>query len=179
MYGSYESSQAQAASANYQAQVARNNQIIAQQNAVVAKQQGAVSEEAQREKTAQTIGGIEAQEGASGVNPNTGSFLNVRSSAAETGELNALTIRYNAGMATRNALIQGMNSGAQAGLLEQQAGYDTTAGMIGMESSLLGGASSVSNKWLTYQRLRVPGFGPSSGGNAVTGLAMAQSPLDF
>jgi hypothetical protein len=108
------------------------------------------------------VGGIVAQEGASGINPNTGSSLNVRASVAETGELDAETIRYNAQMQSRNAIIQGMSYNAQAGLLQQQAGYDTTAGMIGTGSSLLGGASSVSNKWLTYQRWRV--FGNNSAG---------------
>ncbi len=62
----------QSQAANYQAQVARNNQVIAQQNAKLAIQEGGVQEQAQREKTSQLIGGEIAQEAASGVSPNTG-----------------------------------------------------------------------------------------------------------
>ena len=53
---------AQSQAADYQAQVARNNQIIANQNAGAAIQQGQVAEDAQRQKTAQLIGAITAQQ---------------------------------------------------------------------------------------------------------------------
>jgi hypothetical protein len=91
---------------------------------------------------------------ASGVNPNTGSALNVRSSAAETGELDALTIRYNSNLQARNLQYQGDIYGSQAQLYSSQAGWD-------LANSILGGASSVSNKWAQYNMLGVPGFGES------------------
>lgn len=140
----------QSQAANYQAQVARNNQVIAQQNAKLAIQEGGVQEQAQREKTSQLIGGEIAQEAASGVSPNSGLALNVRSSAAETGELDALTIRYNSQLAARNAEISGMNYGAQAGLYSSQANWASM-------NSILGGASSVSSKWLQYNQTGVFG----------------------
>ena len=144
----------QSQAANYQAQVARNNQTIAQQNAKLAIEQGGVAEQAQRMKTFQLIGSEVAQEAASGVSPNSGSALNVRSSAAETGELDALTIRSNAQLAARNAQIQGMSYGAQAGL------YSSMANWAGM-NSILGGASSVSDKWLNFQRYGVLNLNPN------------------
>ena len=70
---------------------------------------------------------------------NTGSALNVRSSAEKTGELVAETIRYNANMQNRNDIYTAKMYGAPATL-------DTAQGEYGVMSSTLGGASSVSNK---------------------------------
>jgi hypothetical protein len=138
-------------SAQYNAQVAANNQKIAQQNAGIALQQGTVAEENQRLKTGGTISNIEAQQAASGINPNKGSALNVRSSAAETGELDALTIRSNALMKNWDYTNQANAYGAQSQLYGAEANW-------AVANSILGGASSVSNKWLNYQRQGLPGF---------------------
>jgi hypothetical protein len=166
--------QAQSASADYNAQVARNNQVIAQQNAQIALQQGDAAEQAQRQKTAQTIGAELAQEAASGVEPNSGSPLNVRASEAETGELNALTTRYNYGLQARNDLTQASSYGAQAGLYGAQADW-------ALPASILGGASSVSSKWAMYQQNGIFGSlfnsnqpkGQLAGGNADSPFAFA------
>ena len=168
MFGSYESAQAQSQAANYQAQVARNNQIIANQNAGIALQQGQQQEQTQRIKTGEIIGNELAVQGASGVNPNKGSSLDVRSSTAETGELDALTIRYNSQLQARNYQLQGQMSGEQASLYSAQAGWDTQAGYLGMGSSILGGASSVSDKWLRYQMNGIFGNNsPNPAGGAI------------
>ncbi len=159
---------AQSQAANYQAQVARNNQIVANQNASIALQQGQTQEEAKRIQTGEMMGGIVASEAASGVNPNTGSALSVRSSAAETGELDALTIRYNANLQARNLQYQGAQYGAQAQLYSSQAGWDVA-------NSILGGASSVSNKWLQYNQM---GVWRNQPGNPITQGAGA-SPFAF
>jgi hypothetical protein len=140
-YSQYQSSQ-------YNAAVASNNQTIANQNAKMALQQGQQAEQAQRIKTGSMIGAIEAQQAASGVITNSGSALNVRSSAAETGELDALTIRYNANLQERNYRQQAQNFGAQASLAD-------ASGMWGVASSILGGASSVSDKWLKYNDMGI------------------------
>ena len=141
--------------ANYNAQVARNNQIVANQQAQTALQVGQTQEEAKRIQTGEMMGGIVASQAASGVNPNEGSALSVRSSAAETGELDALTVRYNTNLAARNLQYQGAIYGSQASLYSSQAGWD-----IG--NSILGGASSVSSKWLQYNRMGVWGNQPSN-----------------
>ena len=98
---------AQMQSADYNAQVGRNNQIIANQNASLVLEQGQQQEETQRLKTGAALGQIGAQEAASGVNPNEGSALNVKSSEAEMGEMDALTIRSNANIQSQNAKYQG------------------------------------------------------------------------
>ncbi len=144
---------AQSQAANYNAQVAANNQIIANQNASIALQQGQTQEQAKRIQTGEMMGGIVASQAASGVNPNEGSALNVRSSAAETGELDAMTIRYNSNLAARNLQYQGTQYGAQAQLYSSTAGWDVA-------NSILGGASSVSDKWVKYNQMGVFGNQP-------------------
>ena len=136
--------EAQAQSAAYMAQVARNNQLIGQQNANMALEQGTVQEEAQREKTGAQISQARASYGAMGVNPNAGSALDVRSSAAELGELNAQTIRYNSNVQAWNDINQANGYGAQSQLYKSQEGWDVAG-------TILGGASTVSNKWLQWQ----------------------------
>ncbi|MDR3569615.1 MAG: hypothetical protein P4L43_16440 [Syntrophobacteraceae bacterium] len=136
--------EAQAQSADYMAQVARNNQLIGQQNADMALEQGTAQEEAQREKTGAQISQERASYGAMGVDPNSGSALGVRSSAAELGELNAQTIRYNAQVQAWNDINQANSYAAQSQLNKSQEGWDVTG-------SILGGASTVSNKWLQWQ----------------------------
>ena len=141
----------QSQAANYNAQVAKNNQITANQNASIALQQGQVQEQAKRIQTGEMMGGIVASQAASGVNPNEGSALSVRSSAAETGELDAETIRSNSNLQARNLQYQGAQYGAQASMYSSQANWD-------VGNSILGAASSVSNKWLQYNYMGVPGF---------------------
>ena len=167
--GAVESGQAQAASANYMAQVSRNNAAIEQQNAQLAIEQGQVAQQNQQLQTGQKMGGILAQQAASGIVPNTGSALDVRAGAAEMGELDQLTIRYNSQLSARNALIGAESYEAQAGLYGAQAGWDTTAGDFGAASSLLGGASSVSNRWLQYNMAGVNVFGSSSNQEGLMG----------
>ena len=154
------SAYSQMQSANYNAQVARNNQIMANQNASIALQEGQQQEEAQKIKSGGMVAAIGAQEAASGVNPNEGSALNVKSSAAETGALDALTIRYNANLQARNLKYEGSMYGAQSQL-------DTAQGQWGAMSSILGGASSVSSKWMQYQMMG----NLSAGGNPATSIS--------
>ncbi len=148
--------EAAAQSADYMAQVARNNQMIARQNANMVLEQGSSAEEAQKEKTDAQIAQERAAYAAMGIDPNSGSALGVRRSTAELGELNAETIRYNAGVQAWNDVNQANSYGAQSQLYQSQAGWDTAG-------SILGGASTVSNKWLNWQLMN--GGGGGAAGN--------------
>jgi hypothetical protein len=161
--GSVMQGEAAAQSAGYMAQVARNNQIIAQQNANMALEQGTIKEEAQKEQTGARIGSMRAAYGAMGVDPNSGSALDVRSSAAELGELNAQTMKYNAHVQAWNDINQAESYGAQSRLYQDQEGWDTAG-------SILGGAGTVSNKWLQWQLMSGGGgFGSFTSNNSGTG----------
>lgn len=149
--GSMQTAQANASAANYQAQVARNNQIIAQQNADYARQAGQAQVEQEGMKTRAVIGAEAAAQGASGIDLTTGSPSDVRRSTQEVGELNSMNIMQNAELRARGFDIEATNQGAQAGLLRQQASNAQTAGAFSGFSSLLTGGSNFADKWLKYQ----------------------------
>lgn len=172
----YQAGKYNAAVAQNQQVIAQNNQILAQRNQNIAKQnadlaleQGQAQEQAQRQKTAQMIGAERAAMGASGVDLGSGSALSVQTSTAETGELDALTIRNNSMLQSRNYLNQAENFGTEAmNFANQASSYGVQAELAnsqanwGVANSILGGASGVSDKWLSYQRWGVLG-GSKSG----------------
>lgn len=145
-------------SATYQAQVAKNNQTIADQNAQYALQSGQQQQTAKQQQTAQQISAERAETAASGIDPNTGSATRIQGSTAALGALDAQTIANNAARTAWGYQNQGADFGAQASLLQSQSSSAAASGALGAFSSIIGGASSVSNKWLTYQSQGVGGF---------------------
>jgi len=145
------SADAQEKASAYQAQVAKNNQQQANQAAVYAQQQGQVMEDAKREQTAQTLGGERAAMAANGVDLDSGSALRLQGDTAKVGELDALTIKNNAARASYGYQVQGLGYADQANMDMSAASNAETAGTLNEFSSLVGGASSVGSKWVTYQ----------------------------
>lgn len=86
--GSIYAGEANAAAANYNAQVAK-------QNSIIARQQGQAAMEAQSRDTQRTMGRAIAAYGASGVSGDTGSPMDVLADSARMAELDRLTIQYN------------------------------------------------------------------------------------
>src|SRR4249920_2756752 len=99
--GAMQQGAAEAAQAKYQAAVAKNNKIIAEQSAVYTLQAEHVEEGASRIKTGQVIAQAHAEQGASGVETESGSPVKVRQSTAAVGEMDAMTIWNNAQMKAR------------------------------------------------------------------------------
>ncbi len=141
---------AAAGQANYQAQLARNNQMIAEWNAQRALQQGQVAEQQQRFKTSQVIGSQRAALASQGSDVNSGSPLDIVGDSARAGEFDAQTIRNNAAMQAYGFRVQAANAGAQSELYRQSAANTMDALPFGIGSSLLGGASSLFDKGLSY-----------------------------
>lgn len=165
--GAESQAKATAAQATYQAQVAANNQIIANQNAEAAVAQGDVQAQNQSLQNAARVGGIIAAQGASGVDVNSGSNLDVQKSQREVGELDAQTIRYNAAQQARGFEEEAASAGGQAGLYNAEAAYAPVAGDIGAAGSLLGGASSVGAKYASWLQ-QGGGSGTTGGVSSVT-----------
>lgn len=149
-YGTIESGQAQSASAKYNAQIAQQNQQLAKQSAVMAGQAGEAQAAQQQQKTRAEVGAITTARAASGVDANSGSALDVRSSAAELGELNALTIRENATKEAYGYETQGIGFGNQANLEQSQAANDVTAGEVGGAGTLLGGMGNAGSNYSKF-----------------------------
>ena len=149
--GAKKQADAQAQSANYQAAVARNNQIIAQRYGEYAISKGRSQAELSNYRTAQVIGTAKATQAASGVDVNTGTPVAVRQSIRDIGELDAATIVNNSLNEAYGYKVKAAGFGAEAQLGTMKAKYAEEAGTYAVASSLLGGATSVSDKWLGYK----------------------------
>lgn len=161
-YGAVSAGQAQASSANsqaqnalYQGQVARNNQAIANQQADSEIEAGTTQAMTQSLAGAATAGAIRARGGASGVDVNTGTSVDVQASQRQVAQLDTETVMNNSQRRAYGYRSQAVNFGAQSGLdttqaslLQQQAGYDTTSGYLKAGGTLLSSASSLPTNWL-------------------------------
>ncbi len=164
--GQMSAASAQSKAANYQAQVAQNQQQIASEQAKQASAAGQQQAYNQGMKTRALVGSIEAAQGASNIDVNTGSAVDTRSSAAELGQLDALTIRSNAARQAYGFETQATSYGAQSGLEKQQAAGAASAGGLAATGSLLSGASSVARQYQGFlQSGALPG-GSSGGGGS-------------
>ena len=134
---------AQAGMANYQAQLARNNQMIAEAYARRAEQQGQVDEQNQRFRSAALIGSQRAALASQGGDVDSGSPLDIQTDTARAGEYDAQAIRNNAALKAYGYRLQGYNAAADAGRYDAQAANATAALPFGVGSSLLGGVRSL------------------------------------
>lgn len=147
-FGSIFKGNADASMYNYKAGVATVNAQIAKQNSDYATFVG--EEKAQQEgmKTRAEIGQTKATQGAGNLDVNSGSNLAVRESEQEIGEYSQAVIRSNAAKQAYGYQVEALGDTEEAKLDTFAASNSKTAGDIGAISSILGGASSVSSKWL-------------------------------
>jgi hypothetical protein len=136
--GAEQQAKANAAAANYNAQVAKNASIFAQQ-------QGVVEAEKQQREAAMVIGKDRAAAAASGIDVNSGSPLDIQADNYVTGKLNEATALNNA---SRNA----WGYATQSNLYGMEAQSDLTAGNYNAAGALIGGASELSNRWSQFQQ---------------------------
>ena len=162
--GAEKQASAQQASANYQAQVAENNATTARQNAQYATQAAAVNAQNTDFQTRQTLGKEVAGASASGLDPTTGSPVDVRTGTGEVGRLTSLEDVQKGALTAYGYQTQATGFGAQAGLDRATGASAKQAGDIGAVSSIIGGASSFASKWSGFQNQGV--FGGGGGGDA-------------
>lgn len=149
--GNIQQGQAAQAQANYQAQIAKNNAKIAQNNADMKRQEGIEEARTLRLKNIQKIGAQQAAMAANGFEVNSGTNLDIIGDSAATGELDAITARY-------NKETQALAYEQQANNFSNQAYLDTISGQNAYKSGItsaigtgLNGIASVSgivsNNW--------------------------------
>jgi hypothetical protein len=141
--GKLKGGQAGGAAAAYQAQVARNNAIALRQMADRTIQGGLVNADVTSLRSGANVGAIKAKQGASGLNVNKGSAVDVRAGAAAAGKFDAETVLSNADLTAYGYRVKASQEEAQAGLYEMGGGQAVAAGQIGAAGSLLGAASAV------------------------------------
>lgn len=134
---------ANAAEQNYQAQIAINNQSVATSNARLQMASGEEQTFAAGLKNRQNIGAIKAGQAASGIDVNSGSAVDVRSSADELGQLDALTVRSNAAREAYGYKVQASNFGAEAESDKFAASNDIIAGKEAKEAGDIAAVGSI------------------------------------
>lgn len=147
-FGAEKSGQSQQQIYNYQSQVAKINADIARQNATWALNQGDAQALNQGLKAGQQFGQIRASQGASGLDVNSGSAVDVQRSQRTLTSMDLTQIKTNASKTAYDYLVKANAEENQASLYTAAGKNAKTAGDIGAFSSLLGTASSVSSKWL-------------------------------
>lgn len=146
--GSSYAGEAKANMYQYQAGVADINKKIASQNADYSRQVGEVKAQDSGLKTMFQVGKMKAAQGASGLDVNSGSASATRDSQTLIGQHDQATIRSNAARMAYGYDIEAVKYGAEADMDRMAASNAKQAGGLGAISSILGGAASVSSKWL-------------------------------
>jgi hypothetical protein len=157
-YGSAQAGKASKTAYTYQSQVAQNNKIIADRNAEYALQSGEVEGQIMGLKNRANMGNITVGQAASGLDINSGSALGVRESQAKIDSFEEMMIRDNSQRKAYAARVEGTNQESQAKVSAMAGEQAEKAGYIGAFSSLLGGASSVSDKWMKFKVAGVEGY---------------------
>jgi hypothetical protein len=139
--GAIGAGQQQRAAANYQSQVALNNQTIAYQNANYAAAAGETQSYNQGLKQRSTAGAIRATIGAGGIDVNTGSAAKVQESQQELGLQDVEQVRQNAALQTYGYRTQASNFGAQSTLDTAEGKFDAEAGWLKGIGGLVSGVS--------------------------------------
>lgn len=144
---------AMGAQQSYLAQQSRQRQMLADQAAADATQRGEVAVQKQRDLTGQRIGTQQAALAAQGTDLS-GSPTDILGDTARAGELDALTIKSNATREAYGYEVQGAGYGADASMRDTfRPSY------LGAGTSLLMGASSLSDKWAKFQQNNPGGGG--------------------
>jgi hypothetical protein len=165
--------QSEAQMYNYQAGVARVNAQIAKQDANYTVAAGGVQQEQAGMRERANIGATRAGFGASNVAG--GSKNAVVSSEIEVGQQNQGIVAANAAKRAYGFEVGAASDTATAGALDFSATNAKTAGDIGAVSSILGGVSSVSSKWLQMGPAFGKGVDPTQGGMGLYGDASTGS----
>lgn len=149
-YGAYQSGQSSKASYTYQAQVAKNNIEIAKRNADYARAAGESEAQIVGMKSRQQLGQTKASQASKGLDVNSGSNLAVRESMADVDSFEQMMIRSNAARSAYSSEVEAINQENQRNVDIMAGKQASKAGTINTFSSLVGGASSVSDKWLKF-----------------------------
>jgi hypothetical protein len=142
----------------YKAAVAQQNQYIAAQNAQYEIQRGGILAQELGLKGAQQMGHIVAEQAASGIDVNTGTAPRVRTAQLTGIQTGEATTRSDAARRAYGFQIEGLSKTEEA-QMDVMSGKAVAAALPYQEgSTLLSGASSVADKWMSYSKQGVPGF---------------------
>lgn len=143
----------QNAIAQYQAQVARNNQDIAKENARQIEIAGKRRAEEEGWKVRGFLGEQRAAQAASGLDIGSGSAFEVREGARKLGRRSIRNIEDQTRREAYNQRVIAANAGSEAKLLSAQGSESSLLPVMG---SLLGTAAGVGKSFLDFKNSGVP-----------------------
>jgi hypothetical protein len=152
-FGQVYAGQAASNAANYNAAIQMQNAAQADRKAEIASQAGMADQNIQQLKNRAEHGSIKANQGASGVGINSGSFQDVEDSTLRLGEMDSLSIRSRATREAYGYQVEGIDFRNKAALERQEAKNAKTASYIAAGSTLLGGAADAGASWKKYQKV--------------------------
>lgn len=150
--GSMQQGAAQKKQADYQAQVARNNQTVAAQNAQAAQNQAEVRAQAVQRAGDMKLSAQRAALGASGVGLDSGSALDVTGATAQQTALSVDQEAYQGRLSAYGYGVQGSNYAGAAQMAEASGQSAGSSSYLNAAGSLLGGASQVAGKWSAWSK---------------------------
>lgn len=142
----------------YQSGMAELRRKIALQNRDYSLQTGEDQAFRYGLKAKQEMGKIAVHQGASRIDVSSGSSADVRASQKYVTDLDAATIRNNAARKAYGYEVEAMKEGAQRDIYSFAQQGTKDAAFFDVAGSLLGGASSVSDKWMQARSAGVPAF---------------------
>lgn len=145
--GDIEGGIAQGNAAHYQAAVAANNEYVAKRNAGYASQVGQVRAADLGLHNAAVGGRIKAAQGASGIDVNTGSAVDVQAGQRQAGQLDVLTEENKAILQAYGYRTQASSFEAQSALDEAEAQQAPIAGAYKGLGDLFSAASSSASQF--------------------------------
>lgn len=157
--GAKQTAQAQLQQNNYQAGVAQINANIAKQNRDFALNQGEQQAVKYGLDASQRAGAIKAGQGASGLDVNSGSAVDVRASQKLATDMDLTQIRSNAAKTAYDFDVQSVGFENQSQLYKMAGQNAVAAGNIQATASILGTVGSVSSKWAQGNSLGMFGTG--------------------
>jgi hypothetical protein len=146
-FGNWFGGETKGAMYDYQAGIAQMNATVDRQNAAYAEYAGEVKAQQSGMKARFQIGQARADQGASGLDVNSGSATQVREGMYKVAQQDMSTIRSNAAKIAYGYNVDAAAKDAESTLDKYAASTSRTAGDIAAVGSLLGGAGSVASKW--------------------------------
>lgn len=152
-FGAEKSGQASQRMYNYQAGIARVNADIDRQNSEWTLTQGETQATQYGMKAAQQRGQIIAAQGASGLDVNSGSNVDVQRSQKAITDIDMAQIRSNAAKTAFDYRTKATTDENQATLYTMAGENAKEAGDLNALGSIIGTAGSVSSKWLQGRQM--------------------------
>lgn len=146
-FGNWFGGQTKGAYYDYQAGIAQMNAAVARQNAQYALYAGEVKAQQSGMKARFQIGQARADQGASGLDVNSGSAAQVREGMFKVAQQDQSIIRSNASKIAYGYQVDAASKEAEATLDRYAASTSRTAGTIAAVGSLLGTSGSLASKW--------------------------------